>query len=93
MERLQQKLVTRDEGRVLLKTMVDDQDGLLYFYCESQRLTTVSHLWRAERRVAWHVVAVLHRVSENKVHERDTLALGQKAEVTDAHKAFGKDVQ
>jgi hypothetical protein len=49
MQRLQQKLVKRNEERVLLKNMTDDQDGLLYFYCESQPLTTVSQLWRAER--------------------------------------------
>jgi len=36
------KLVRRNEERVLLKIMADDQDGLLYFYCESQRLTTVA---------------------------------------------------
>jgi hypothetical protein len=31
------------------KEMVDDQDGLLYFYRESQPLTTVPRLWRVER--------------------------------------------
>jgi len=46
-ERLRQKLVKSNEERVLLKNAVDDQDGLLYFYCESPPLTTVSQLWRA----------------------------------------------